>query len=178
MSLHYYYTDTARALAREATSTAAANGSFAENLGTDKNGDLWLKTFLINTDINKNGWSVSPDTIHENVKSIIGKPLVMARDRLTGRLAHPQWSTLKSAQANYDSQSASAIGVVEDYQYDPRTNTYYAISRITVPAVRDELLSKMNRYGKDNKLPWQLVLKFYTLQNTIPSIIKTGILAI
>ena len=76
MSLHYYYTDTARALAREATSTAAANGSFAEKLGTDQKGDLWIKSFLTSTDINKRGWSVSADTIHENVKSIIGKPFV------------------------------------------------------------------------------------------------------
>ena len=153
MSLHYYYPETAKSLTREAASSAAANGSFAENLGTDQKGDLWLKSFLISTDINKRGWSVSADTIHENVKSIIGKPLVMARNRLTGRIDHPVWDTRKSAEANYESQNASAIGTVEDYQYDPRTNTYYAISRTTVPAVRDELLSKANAYGKNNKLP-------------------------
>ena len=153
MSLHYYYPQTAKSYIRQATSAAEASASYSENLGTDKKGDLWIKSFLINTDINKRGWSVDPNTIRENVKSIIGKPLVMARNALTGRIDHPVWDTRKSAEANYESQLASAIGTVEDYQYDPRTNTYYAISRITVPAVRDELLSKTNPYGKNNKLP-------------------------
>jgi hypothetical protein len=81
---------------------------YSERLGEDNQG-LWIRSFLINSQLNKRGWSVSPDTIRQNVTSIIDRPLIIHRTP-SGEIDHPQWDTSKSADANYAAQSRSAIG--------------------------------------------------------------------
>ena len=161
MNYNYnYYDNRVTKLLDEAVSGAAAEASslfptsnsvYSERLGTDSKGDLWIRTFLINTRLNKRGWSVAPDTIHKNVLSIIGKPLVIDRDPMTGRIDHPQWNSSKSASANLHEQSKYAIGTVERVYYDKETDSYYADSRITNAAARNYINSLIT--GTNKKIP-------------------------
>jgi hypothetical protein len=61
-------------------SIAEVSSTPIENLGTDENGDLWVRSFLINTKLNERSWQISEETAKSNVTSIIGKPLIMYKD--------------------------------------------------------------------------------------------------
>jgi len=50
-------------------------------LGRSKSGNhLYLKVFLIDASINQNNWGVSTATIDDNIKTAIGKPLVLYKN--------------------------------------------------------------------------------------------------
>jgi hypothetical protein len=71
---------------------SAANASYPSSanypikLGKDSDGNVWLRAFLINSRKNAAGWSVSPETIHQNVLSIEGKPFVLERHPVSGKI--------------------------------------------------------------------------------------------
>jgi hypothetical protein len=119
-----------------------------ERLGTDKNGDLWVRSFLINDKVNARGWSVDKSTLDKNVYSIVGRPLVIRTDPVTGRNDHPVWDTLKPADANFKEQSKYKIGTVEHVFYDENTDSYYADSRIDNKGAKDFINSFTS-----NKIP-------------------------
>jgi hypothetical protein len=125
-----------------AVDTAITQGSTsqaqAERVDSDYgNKDLYIRSFLINTNYNASGWAVSPETIWNNVYSIVGKPLVLDRNPTTGKADHPHWNSTKSAQANMIDHERKAIGVVEKVFYNKDTDSYYADSRITDPYARE-----------------------------------------
>ena len=96
------YNDQTLPMFKEALHSGIANASSVqpiERLGTDSSGDVWIRSFLINSSVNSNGWSVDPDTLPNNVLSIIGKPLVIDRSR-TGVPDHPEWDSRKSASGS------------------------------------------------------------------------------
>ena len=98
----------------------------------DKNdGSTYIRTFLLNTKRNKIGWAVDPETIHKNVLSIIGKPLVIDIDPISKRLDHPHWNSHRSAEASRKSQDAKRVGTVERVFYDTKNDDYYGDIRVT-----------------------------------------------
>jgi hypothetical protein len=119
-------------------------------LGQDQYGDLWIRSFLISSVPNARGWQVDPSTVRANVVSAIGKPLVIDRDPVTGRIDHPPWDSTKSAEANYRAQKRFSIGTVEKVFYDPNTDAYYADSRVTDRRAKDYISSF---HGKKIPLP-------------------------
>jgi hypothetical protein len=62
-----------RSALKESARTAIAEGSYSERLKTDKNGDVYIRSFLINDKVNDRGWSIEPN---QNILSILGKPLI------------------------------------------------------------------------------------------------------
>jgi hypothetical protein len=142
-SKHCYSPAYKDSLLNGAAATAMAQGSYpyaySERLDSGNNGskDLWIRSFLINTKYNARGWAVDPSTILQNVYSIVGKPLVLDENPITGKADHPRWDTHKSAEANLLEQGKKAIGVVEKVFYDKETDSYYADSRVTDPHARE-----------------------------------------
>ena len=58
----------------------------------DQDDHLWLRAFLLDSSVNQNAWGVSPETLDQNIKTYIGKPLVVQED-----FNHPD-----SGDPNYD----------------------------------------------------------------------------
>jgi hypothetical protein len=108
---------TALAMA-EASNSASGSTMQIERLGEDSNGDMWIRSFLINSNRNQRGWAVNRSTLRKNATSIIGKPLVLYKDPETGRIDHYPWNTLQSAEANIKDQEKYAVGRVEKVYYD------------------------------------------------------------
>jgi hypothetical protein len=134
----------------EASATASPSPQlYSERLGTDSHGDLYIRSFLINSRPNSRGWAVSPDTLRQNVLSIVGKPLVLNDD-----LQHPQWRSEYPAEANYLAQQRKAIGVVEKVFYNAENDSYYADSKVTDPKAKEYINSfNVGRNGKNAKIP-------------------------
>jgi hypothetical protein len=138
-----------------ALSLAAAEGSLAspeqlytERLGTDSSG-LWLRSFLIKPGVrNSRGWGIDSSTALQNVYSIVGKPLVLHKDKTSGRLDHPEWNHHYSAEANIKNQAQDAIGEVKRVYYDKDTDAYYADSLVTDKTA----INYLNGFA-DKKLP-------------------------
>jgi hypothetical protein len=161
--MYYYNNFKVPSLLKEVTRWAIAEASataspspqlFSERLGSDSKGDLWIRSFLINSKPNTRGWAVDPSTIRNNVLSIIGKPLVIDRNPVTQKIDHPQWDSSQSAQANYISQSRKAVGVVEKVFYDAETDSYYADSRVTDPKAKEYINSfKVGNNSSGRKVP-------------------------
>jgi hypothetical protein len=120
-----------------AAQASSPNSPFPLKLGSDDKGDLYIRSFLINSRPNARGWQVDPGTVRSNVLSIIGKPLCLDKHPISGRIDHPLWLSSRSASDNYEAQRSKAVGIVEKVFYDAETDSYYADSKITDPSARN-----------------------------------------
>lgn len=132
--------ETSSALSQSAR-TAIAEGSYSERLKTDKNGDVWIRSFLINDKINDRGWSIEPN---QNILSIYGKPLIRYRDPITLRVDHYPWRNWRSAEANIKAAENHAIGRVESVLRGTETGNYYVDVKITDKAAKEWVKSFSN----------------------------------
>lgn len=113
---------------------------YSEKLGEDAKGDLWIRSFLINTKPNKRGWSVNPSTLQKNVVSAIGKPLVLYRTS-RGVIDHPEWIGSRSAEANIANQEKYAVGRITRVFYDKEHDNYYVDAKVTDKQAKDYIKS-------------------------------------
>jgi hypothetical protein len=144
-STRYYVPHDTESLLKTASASGIAEGSYVERLGNDSEG-LWIRSFLIKPGVrNARGWGVDSSTALQNVYSIVGKPLVLYRDPVTGKADHPSWNHHYSADANMKNQSRDAIGVVKKVFYDPNTDAYFADSLVTDKAAIEHLNSFTDR---------------------------------
>lgn len=96
---------------------------------------LFLKTFLINNDVNKIGWGVDPLTLDRNIMSFIDKPLVVMED-----FTHPN-------EDNIDDSYEHATAFQENYRIGNIKNVvkedgdYKAIIEITDEEAKSALRS-------------------------------------
>jgi hypothetical protein len=95
---------------KEVAQASIAEGSYAERLGSDKNGDLWIRRFLINHQKNARSWSIDKNTSMQKVKNAFNKPITIFRDALSKKVDHPPWNPLKSQSANFADQEKYKIG--------------------------------------------------------------------
>ena len=118
----------------------------------DDNGHLYIKAFLLSSDVNINQWGVSPSSLDQRVNTFIGKPLV-----LTDNFKHPMPPDMdrvgSADEFDNDDDPYNAIKVYDivdhwlQYQEAYRVGsiiditekkgTYYAIIEITDPAAKD-----------------------------------------
>jgi hypothetical protein len=147
---HYYHnTSILPKLLNQATRslyTAADASAYSQRLNQDESG-LWVRTFLISNRRNSRGWRADTSN-NDQLLSIIGKPLVLDRNPLTGRLDHPKYDTTKSEAANASEHARHAIGTVMSVHYNPNNDSYYADSLITDPTVIKYLNDNTSRDGK------------------------------
>ena len=130
---HYKYSIETSALKHLALTdmteaSAPAPTSDTYRLGTDKDQNVWIRTFLISPFPNKRGWSVDRNTIERNLrKSAHGKPLVFD----AWKQDHPEWDSFKSAEANMKNQEKYKIGTIEKVFYNKENDCYYADCKVT-----------------------------------------------
>jgi hypothetical protein len=118
----------------------------------DDNGHLYIKAFLLSSEVNINQWGVSPSSLEDKINTFIGKPLV-----LTENFKHPMPPDMDRVAGNEeyddDDDPYNAINVDEivdhwlQYQevyrvgsiidITEKKGTYYAIIEITDPAAKD-----------------------------------------
>lgn len=118
----------------------------------DDNGHLYIKAFLLSSDVNINQWGVSPSSLDQRINTFIGKPLV-----LTENFRHPMPPEMDrvGATEEYDNdddpyntinvdeivdhwlqyQEAYRVGSIIDIT--EKKGTYYAIIEITDPAAKE-----------------------------------------
>jgi hypothetical protein len=89
--------------------------------------NLFLKTFLINDDINKIGWGVDESTLRQNIRNYIGKPLVVTED-----FEHPDFGD--TYEHVLQAQEKFRIGDIIDIQ--EKNGDYSAIIKITDPQAK------------------------------------------
>ena len=125
----------------------------------DDSGHLFIKAFLLSSDVNINQWGVSPSSLNQRVNTFIGKPLV-----LTDNFKHPMppdMDRVGATEYDNDDDPYNAIKVYDivdhwlEYQEAYRVGsiiditekkgTYYAIIEITDPAAKEAF--------KNNDLP-------------------------
>src|SRR5919202_5891606 len=136
-------------MAMRTSSVAEASNttpSYVERLGQDSNGDMWVRSFLINTNRNGRGWAVSPSTIRKNALSIIGKPLILYKDPQSGKVDHHPWDIKRTAEANIKSQERFAVGRAEKLFYDDKTDSYYVDAKVTDPQAKAYIRSFTNKH--------------------------------
>ena len=94
------------------------------------NDKLFLKTFLMDASLNKNLWGVNPDTLDNNIKTYIGKPLVV-----TEALDHPEMD----GEPNFDHQliyqDKFRIGTILDITN--KDGIYSAVIEVTDPTASE-----------------------------------------
>jgi hypothetical protein len=118
----------------------------------DNNGHLYIKAFLLSSDVNINQWGVSPSSLEKQINTFIGKPLV-----LTENFKHPMPPDMdrvgSSEEYDNDDDPYNAVKVDEivdhwlQYQevyrvgsiidITEKKGTYYAIIEITDPAAKE-----------------------------------------
>ncbi len=93
-------------------------------------GKHYVKSFLINTSRNGNGWRVTWDSIKENAKSFIGKPgtAYVGCDDKGCDLDHPP--VQKDYQSQMASQEPHRVSTIVDIKLDESTQTAYAIHEV------------------------------------------------
>jgi hypothetical protein len=131
-----------RSALKESARTAIAKGSYSERLKTDKNGDVYIRSFLINDKVNDRGWSIEPN---QNILSILGKPLIRYRDPISERVDHVHWRSWRSAEANIKAQERNAIGRVESVLRGTETGNYYVDIKVTDKAAKEYIKSFSDR---------------------------------
>ena len=133
-STHFYSEDDRESLLKRSSALGIAEGSYAEKI-SDNNGELWIRTFLINHERNKRGWSIDKNTSLRNVYTIVGQPIVLKQDQF-GNADHPEFKVHADASANAKEQNKYKIGTVERVYYDKESDSYYCDSKITDPAAK------------------------------------------
>ena len=91
---------------------------------------LFLKTFLMDGSVNKNSWGVNQETLDENIKTYIGKPLV-----ITEALDHPVMDGEPNFEHQVIYQDKFRIGTILDVQN--KDGIYSAVIEVTDPIAKE-----------------------------------------
>ena len=100
----------------------------------EENGDLLVKSFLIDDSLNENDWKVTRDSIPKYVESFKGMPLVLY-EKAQDVFDHPIEG--KSLAEIIQNQARFAIGRIE--KVIKSGSKYFAISKITNPAAKEAI---------------------------------------
>lgn len=100
----------------------------------EKNDKLYLKSFIINSDVSKIGWGVDPLTLKENVKSFLHRPLV-----LTENHDHPDLFGDENLDHVLQYQEKFRIGDIVDIT--DKDGDYFAIIEVTDPTAEEAIKS-------------------------------------
>ena len=117
----------------------------------DGNGHLYIKAFLLSSDVNINKWGVNPNSLDKRINSFIGKPLV-----LTENFRHPlppEMQRVSSEEYDDDDNPYNTVNVNEIVEHwlqfqeiyrvgsiidiTEKKGTYFAIIEVTDPAAKD-----------------------------------------
>lgn len=101
-------------------------GSLKAKFGSElyqEGNDMFIKAFLLDASVNSNRWEVAPDTLDENIKSYVGKPLVIKEG-----FDHPMPKSGETYDQYLQSQNHYKIGTIIDIQ--KKDGIYSAIIKV------------------------------------------------
>ena len=101
------------------------------------NGRYFVKSFLLNTDVNLNAWGVTEESLPSRVGTFIGKPLLVYENE-EGELDHPSLLD-KSVTHAMEYQELFRIGNIIDIVN--KGSEYFAISEITEEKAKEAFAS-------------------------------------
>jgi hypothetical protein len=139
-------------------STLLPTKSNVKVLSQAENGDLYLKVFLLGKDINGNKWGIHQTTVEDNIRTAIGKPLVIYKDtgeepdrirytpdgpkgewpRKKGQYNHPPWDP-HSIEHSREMQQQHKVGEIERVAKNQQTGDYWGMVKITDPDLKSVL---------------------------------------
>ncbi len=99
----------------------------------------FLKKFLIGEEFNMNRWRVTWEAIKKDIKSFIGKPLVLTPER-----NHP----------HHKVQEKFRVGDIIDVGIDELKRTAWQVSHITDPKVAEMIRNEELKFGSPTVLPF------------------------
>lgn len=112
----------------------------------------FISTFLINDDINFNGWMATDDANKRREGEWVGKPGVLFwKD---GRRDHPEYN---SEQEALDGQEDYRVATILKLNYLPNTSTYEQISEIHDDSVWQDILDEEIKYVSPSAWPRKAV---------------------
>jgi hypothetical protein len=111
------------------------------------NDRLFLVYYALDSSLNLNGWSVSPGSLERNIRSFIGKPVVLKQKdhfnpndfQQTGNFVHP---IMKNAnlEENLNYQKQFAVGRINDVSLNPTIGWRFDVE-ITDPQMKQAFKS-------------------------------------
>lgn len=115
---------------------------------------LFLVYYALDDSINLNGWRVSTPSLEKNIKSFIGKPVVLKRkdpynpsDRVqTGRFIHPILKNASLAE-NLEYQEQYSVGRINKVFLNPRKGWRFDVE-ITDPGLKQALKAETFKDGQ------------------------------
>ncbi|MGH9964949.1 MAG: hypothetical protein ACRD5E_09020 [Nitrososphaeraceae archaeon] len=144
------------------------------NTNTNDNG-LYLVYYALDDSLNLNGWRVSPNSLERNIRSFVGKPLVIKSKDLfnpndrdqAGNFVHP---ILKNASLteNLNYQEQFAVGRINSVTLNPNRGWRFDVE-ITDPKLKEAFTSKqLNRYSYGYKYPRYVSPQIATFPDRFP----------
>jgi hypothetical protein len=134
----------------------SSSNSNSSNLDDNDVDRLFLVYYALDSSLNINGWSVSPESLERNIRSFIGKPVVLKQKdqfnpndlQQTGNFVHP---IMKNAnlEENLNYQQQFAVGRINDVSLNPQKGWRFDVE-ITDPQMKQAFKSNTftNRYPK------------------------------
>lgn len=118
----------------------------------ESNNKLFVKAFLMDSSVNLNKWGASPITLDQNIRSYVGKPIVLKDD-----FDHPI-SNDDNLQHQLEFQELYRIGTIVDVV--KKDTRYDAIAEITDPHAQKAF--------KEGNLPLYVSPQLYKLDSSEP----------
>jgi len=155
-------------------------------LSQAENGDLYLKVFLLGKGKNGNGWSIDDSTFDENVKTAVGKPLVIYQDtglepdrirktpygttigtwyRNKGQYNHPPWDE-HSKEHSLEMLKPFTVGEIKNIAKNQQTGDYWSLVKIT-----DDGLKRI--FKENPTLPFYVSPQLWRLNMNEDKVLKT-----
>jgi hypothetical protein len=149
--------------------------SFQEKHYDPSSDRLFLVYYALDSSVNQNGWRVSPESLDRNIKSFIGKPIVLKQKDpynledmpQTGKFVHP---ILKNASLdeNLQYQEQFSVGRINDVYRNYKGWRFDV--EITNPYIKEVLKS-----GADNTYPKYVSPQIATFPDRFPGEPETNI---
>jgi hypothetical protein len=154
-------------------------------LSEAENGDLYLKVFLLGSERNGNNWVIDHSTIDENIKTAIGKPLIIYKDtgdepdrfrmtpygmvgewpRKKGQFNHPPWDPY-SIDHTKEMLKPFTVGEIKGVAKNQQTNDWWSMVKVTDDG--------MKRILKENPtLPFYVSPQLWRHNKAEQKVIKT-----
>jgi hypothetical protein len=125
----------------------SSSNSNSSNLDDNDVDRLFLVYYALDSSLNLNDWSVSPESLERNIRSFIGKPVVLKQKDpfnlndipQTGNFVHP---ILKNAnlEENLNYQQQFAVGRINDVSLNPQKGWRFDVE-ITDPQMKQAFKS-------------------------------------
>ncbi len=135
----------------------------------------YIKTFLINSDTNFNGWMATKLANSKNAKDFLGLPLILWWNKERKVWDHPEYNSKEEA---LEKQEEFRVGTIMEVGFDERTGNWWMIALIHDDDVWKKIQSGELKYTSPSVWPKKIVegmsnplitTDYYAIHNAIVS---------